>query len=79
MSRHMAGQESGPGMAAKHLHFEKAFLLRAQARTGENALPQILRDADLKPAGQAREVGLPGAALRFLPPRIMRRRKKTEW
>jgi len=65
-------------MSAKYLRFEKAFLSRQWAgnRAGENPLPQILRDADVKSAGKARAAGLPGTGMR-LPPRIMVRRKRT--
>lgn len=60
-------------MAAKHLHFEKAFLPLAQSRAGENVFPVILREADVKPAARA---GLPGV-LRLSPPRLKIKRKRT--
>lgn len=61
-------------MAAKHLHFEKAFLPLAQSHAGENVFPVILREADVKPA--ARGAGLP-SVLRLSPPRLKTKRRRT--
>jgi len=63
-------------MAAKQLHFEKAFLSLAQGRAGEDVFPVVLRDANVKLA--ARDIGLPGTVMRLPLPRIKTRRKRTE-
>lgn len=61
-------------MSAKHLHFEKAFLPRAEKYAGENSLPEILR-AKVTAKKLARDHS-PFAGMRLLPLRIAKRRKR---
>jgi len=65
-------------MAAKHLHFEKAFLPRewAQNRVCENPFPIILRDCAVTP--RARDAAFVGADARLPALRIRTRRKTSE-
>jgi len=61
-------------MSAKHLHFEKAFLPRAEKGTGENPLPEILY-ANVTAKELARDHSTV-TGMRLLPLRITKRRKR---
>ena len=63
-------------MSAKYLHFEQAFLPRAEKCLDGNFCAEILPDMDLKPRGNVHDVLLPNGEMRLSPLRITKRRKR---